>query len=253
MNIFKSELKDICSGYSDLIKELFFIKNEKKYFNLNLRIVGIILILGAIGILRNIGEVIFDINPYGYWYTMHPSILFTMFFFPMYLSFFSSFVIFNISNLFKLHLNLLSIFSLSFYLQAVHLLVPFVDKIAFKNNLPFEFHIAFIPNKIYFFNIIVMTIGIMAAWFITFIIFVKVFIFRFKVPPIKSIISLFISFLIIYLPVYHIWPLFNYVFNLIFSINDHPFNGAPWGYGTFFMLCSIIGIIYSHNQKKAKG
>jgi len=132
-------LRKLFNGYISLAKEIFCIENQEEFFELELNPWSMITILGLIGLLRNVLEVLLKIRIHPKWYVLDIDINFTMFFFPIYFCFFGSFIIYLISRFFNQRVPYKRLISLTFYLQFLHLLVPFIDYIGLKNNIPWAF------------------------------------------------------------------------------------------------------------------
>lgn len=241
---------EFLKGYPDLVREIFFLKNNKNFFKLKLSIFSIILILGGIGFLRNALHVFLGITQTPEWHSFNPDIVFTMFVFPIYLCFFSAFILHFLSEWIGEKIPYNKLFSFAFYLQFLHLIVPFLDYIGFQLQLPWFFPLALPAIQGYFFPVLVFTLGITVIWLVTGYLTSKVFIKYFKIKKIETALILTTCFIFLYLPIYHLWPAFNTVFNFFFI----PGPVSPkffYGYGAFFVICSFIGIWY-YKKKIAK-
>jgi len=247
-----NKIKTLLQGYLSVIREMLFIKNRVEYFNLELNIFWILLILGAIGFLRNALEVVFGINPFGKWYTMDADIIFCMVIFPMVLVFIGSHIIHLVFKAFKIKIPYLKLFSLAFYLQILHLIVPFLDLLADNIYIP---HRYFLPEHLqykYFAVAIYMSLGIIVVWLLTMLILVKVFARHFRVNVLVTIPLLIISYIFLFIPLYYIFPVFNIAFNSLVGADLNPYV-LFWGYGVFFFLWTIISIGYYRRQLKKEG
>ena len=252
----KTRLKTLGQGYLSIIKELFSIKNKQEYFILKLNPFWMLLILGAVGVLRNVMEVLFNIkflyNPADKWYSMDGDILFTMFFFPVSLCFFGAFVIHIIFRAFNLKIPYLKLVSFAFYLQILQLIVPFFDIIALRYQIKHSFILPeFLHFYPYFAFAIAISLGIIVVWVLTMYMMVKVFVKHFNQNLFVTIGGLLIAYLILFIPIYYIFPIFNIGFNLIAGIEADPFN-LFWGYGVFFMISGLFGMWYYRIQIRKK-
>jgi len=146
-----------------------------------------------------------------------------------------------------------SVFALSFHLQILHLLVPFVDWLGFAFGLPWMYELG-IPAKTTdsYSNFLVMTPGIIIVWIITGYMVAKVIKQGFDITWPNIIMASLTTFLFILIPIYIIWPTFNTLFNQAFGLlvwdPQDPRVAVPrqiqWGYGTYMALTSILGLIY---------
>ena len=231
-------------GYVSCIKEIFCIKNDREYIELKSNIFIIFSILGFIGLLRNFLEVLLGINIHPKWYVLDRDISFTMFFFPIYLCFFGACAVHMASRLLKQNISYKKLFSYIFYLQVIHLFIPFIDYIGLKYKVPWYFYLSRPYISSYFTNGLVMTSGIIVVWLITIYMNYKILVYYFKINILNTLMILIICFNLLYWPIYHFWPSFNTLFNLIFHLPNNHLYGFYWGYGCFFMFSFFIGLLY---------
>ncbi len=244
-------LNKLTKGYASLIKEMFFMENRGEFLKLDMSVARVFLITGLIGLSRNFMEFILGITPSKNWYTLKMDINFVMFFYPIYFCFFGAFIIHLISKKFNKEIPYKKLFSFLFHVQILHLFIPLIDFVAFAFNLPFSFDIfPFTIRNEYFFSTLYMSLGIISGWVIAFYITTKVFTKHFRISLASTLLILLISFNFMYWPIYHLFPTFNTLFNFIFGISEVDLYGNFWGYGMFFVLCSLIGVFYYKKMER---
>jgi len=242
-------LHKLSSGYTAMIREILCLKNENEFLELKLNPWLAFSILGIIGLLRTVLEVLLGITVHPKWYTLEYDVFFTMFFFVTHFCFWGALIIHVTSKLFKYDIHYHKIFSYIFCLQILQLLVPFFDWVGLELNIPYLFNV--VPYHVgpFFSTPIAMSLGIIFVWTVAAYITLKVFMKQFKLSLLRSIIVGLICFNILYWPIYHLWPTFDTIFDMI-TTNMLP-RGTVMGYGTFFMLSSLIGIYYYSSQRPA--
>ncbi|MCX8190547.1 MAG: hypothetical protein N3F05_04980 [Candidatus Diapherotrites archaeon] len=213
------------------------------------KLLMVIAILGAIGLARNTMEVALGIRANQKWYSFDADVVLTMLVFPIYLCFFGAFMLHFTAKKLGERLPYHKIFSHTFYLQPLHLLIPFLDLIGLKAKMPFLFVMPFPYIDGYFTPALTISYGIIFAWIITafFMLFAFVKVFWVKIQ--KSAIILFISFISMYFPIYHMFPTFNTAFNSIFMPGAH-WSKAFYGYALFFAVSSLLGAKYFLSNTK---
>ncbi len=213
-----------------------------------------VLILGLIGVVRNILEVLVGGGWARAWFSISWDVFLTMFFYPIFLCFFGSMVLHFLSRGFGLDIKMKRIFSVLFALQLVHLLIPFFDGLAWKYNIPFHFFIA--PSlylKLVFSPLVLTPLillftwptspGIDVAWLFTSIMFLKIYIRDLGLPPIKSLLVLALSFYAVYMSIYPVY---------VFFLNEVVM-GSDYMFGLFFLLMSVPSIIYVKVMEEREG
>ncbi|MEM4662869.1 MAG: hypothetical protein QXM75_02515, partial [Candidatus Diapherotrites archaeon] len=190
------------------------LSSKRKFLNLLI----ILSFLGLLGLFRNLLEVVLciKVTPDPKWYSFDFDVLLVMLVFPIYLCFFGAFMLHFISKKFGENVKYDKIFSYLFQLQFLHIVIPFVDYIGLKAEIPALFFMPFPQIESYFNPILPMTFGIVFAWILTAFIIIFVFVQVFKVKIWKSVTILMISFSTLYFPIYHMFPAFNTIFNTIF-------------------------------------
>jgi len=239
-----SKFKDLMKGYYELFSYLFSSKT-KHFLNLELNLYPVLILLGLIGVLRNILEVYIGGEWANEWFAFTPDIFLTMFFYPIFLCFFSATLLHFFSNKFGLKVKMKHVFSVLFFLQITHLFIPFFDGLAEVFSIPYNVilpsatyaKIIFTPlalSPLIMFFTKPTSLGIDIVWiFITFI-WLKLYWNKFKFPKIKSLAVLAISFYVLYMSIY---PTYYFFLNEVVI-------GSNYMYGLFFMFMSIPSVIY---------
>jgi len=239
-----SEIKSLLRGWIELFK-YFFQPRIKYLLEISLSTDLILIILGFIGISRNILEVLLGGEWARAWFALKPDVLFTMFFYPIFLCFFSATLLHFFSNQLGLKVSMKKIISILFLLQILHLVIPFFDGIADIYNIPYRinFNISLYKKLIFsplaFTPLILLftwptSLGIDIAWFFITFILLKLYLKHFKFPIFESLIALGISFYLVYMSIYPIY---------LFFINESLI-GSNYMFGLFFMFMSIPSVIY---------
>ncbi|MCK9544002.1 MAG: hypothetical protein M0R03_18435 [Novosphingobium sp.] len=243
--------KEIYSGYISIIKELFFLKNDRSFENLritNIKDLIIVFIIGGlIGLFRNYLEVKFAINLTVQWYSFDTDIMFTMFFYPIFFTFSAPMLL---DLFFNSKISYTKIFSYIFFTQIVHIFIPFIDVIGKKLNFNNFHSLPFMGNIMnsFFYGKIVMTLGIIIAWILVIFSFFRFF--NYHNISYKKTFSIFIVFFnFYYWPIYHIWPMLNNIGNRLFNIEKATSYSNVWGYGFYFALLTICGILFFIKKK----
>jgi len=239
-------------------------KNKKEKF---IKTIFIIFILVLIGLARLFLEVIFHINLNGKWYSFDPDIVFVMSVFPIYLCFFLLMVFYLLLKLFKIKIDFKTLFLLFFIFQFFSLIIPFFDWIGFEFKIPwtlkpalnigccninpffeakniFEQIIILTPLLLFFTHPVLITMGIIITWLFGGIFFFRYLSKELKISFIKKILIIIIFFHIIYWPIYKYFFIFDQLFSKISGINYYN----HYGYGFYFLILGIIGLIYFWNK-----
>ena len=241
-NILK--IKNTLQGYLELFTYLFSSKN-KHLLNTHLNLIIMIIILGLIGLSRNFLEVWIGGDWARAWFALTPDVFLTMLFYPIFLCFFPTTLLYFFSRLFKLKVNIKAILSLLFFIQIIHLIIPFFDGLANVYNIPFNFEVSSTIYTKLIFSPVALTplilfftkptsFGIDIVWIFLSFIFLKLYLKHFRFPVIESLSVLIITFYITYMSIYP-----TYYFFLNESII-----GSNYMFGLFFMFMSIPSIIY---------
>jgi len=233
------KIKNLFRGYLELFK--YFYSSKSKYFlNFPLSIGVSLIILGLIGIIRNILEVLVGGSWARAWFAFKPDIFFVMFFYPIYLCFFPIVLIFFLTKIFNLKIDIKKIFLFFFFLQIVHIFIPFLDGLAEIYNIPYHLFLdsslylklIFSPlalTPIILFFTVPTSFGINVVWLFTTIVSIKFFSRELQISFKKVIPILIIGFYIVYMSIYPV-----YYFYL--CQNDYLF-------GLYFMILSIFSVI----------
>lgn len=211
----------------------------------NLKIISVIFILGLIGVTRNILEVYIGGKWARAWFSLKPDVLFTMFFFPIFLCFFSITLLHFFSNHLGLKISIKKILSVLFLLQVLHLFIPFFDGLADFYNIPYRLYFdSYLYAKLIFspvaFTPLILlftwptSLGIDIVWFFASFILLKLYLKHFKFPIFESLLALGITFYVVYMSIYPVY---------FFFINESVI-GSNYMFGLFFMFMSIPSVIY---------
>ncbi len=259
----KSSLINLLQGYFSVFKYIFTGRNDGKFLQLNYGLSFVLLVLVIIGFARNFLAVILGVRVAYHelvapFYLMRPDIVFTMMVGPLYFCFFGALALGLLLRLFKAQRRDKEILGLCFHLQIIHLLVPFLEVINMRFNIP-PYIPVFPAESLQFLvaPVAFMTIGIIAAWLLSGVAVIRFLKDVFCIRPFKIFLIAFITFNLFLWPVYMVFGFFaNYVFNYLFlaerveEIDD--FMGGFvmgsydifYGYAIFFLLLAIPGIVY---------
>lgn len=223
----------------------------------------VIAVLMLIGIVRVVLEVELGIILDSKWFSYEPDILFVMAFYPVYLCFFLWFVVATLLQLMEIRFSHQKLFSFFFWIQFLHLLIPFGDYIAITYGIPWNhepllnsagmmsgftispffempnllwFPVYFTPAILFFTN--VTTFGINIAWLLSGIAFLWFFKKKLVIRWGATLILMLVLFQVIYWPVYK----YHFVFNLLFDNITHQAVFTHYGYGLFFLFLSALGV-----------
>jgi hypothetical protein len=239
-----SKFKDLIKGYFELFGYLFSSK-KKHFLNLKMNLFPVMLLLGLIGVLRNILEVYIGGEWAREWFALTPDIFLTMFFYPIFLCFFSATLLHFFSNRLGLKIKMNYIFSVLFFIQITHIFIPFFDGLAEIFSIPYNIvlpsatyaNIIFTPlalSPLIIFFTKPTSLGIDIVWiFVTFIL-IKLYWKEFKFSKLKSLLVLSITFYIIYISIY---PTYYFFLNEMII-------GSNYMFGLFFIFISIPSVMY---------
>ena len=101
----KQNFKNLIKGYGGLFK-FPFSKETGSLLGFRSGLFFMLIILAAIGIIRNFLEVYIGGAWANQWFALRADIFFTMFFYPIYLCFFSTTLLYFFSRLFKLNVKI---------------------------------------------------------------------------------------------------------------------------------------------------
>jgi hypothetical protein len=246
----RSYLLSLFSGFADIFRYLF---NSKATAFINPGMISthnlllMVFVLGIIGVLRNIIEILVGGSWALQWFSWNTDVMFTMFFYPIFLCLFTAALMHFFLKIFKIRVRFSQLLSILFFLQVIHLAVPFIDSIGELLHLPYHFIIpASAYAKLIFTPlawtplIILFTwptsFGIDVAWVFASAFFLKLFLKHFRLGA-KAIIPLIISFYIVYLSIYPVY---------YFFINENII-GSNFMFGLLFLLLSIPSFIYARS------
>jgi hypothetical protein len=211
-----------------------------------------VLVLGLIGVGRNVLEVLIGGEWARAWFSLSSDLFFTMFFYPVFLCFFGSMVLHFFSRRFGLDIKMKKIFSVLFFLQLVNLLIPVLDGLAGRYAIPFRLsfieplpYVKLIFSPLAFTPLILLftwptSLGIDIAWFLTAIVLLNLYIRRLKLPLLRSLLALCISFYTVYMSIYPVY---------LFFLNE-VVRGSNYMFGLFFLVVSVPSVIYVEKMKK---
>lgn len=201
--------------------------------------------LGFLGIIRNILEVFIGGTWANRWFALTPDIFFTMFFYPIFLCFFSTTLLYSFSRLLKLEVKLRELLSICFLLQVTHLLIPFFDGLGDWLHIPHSYLFRVSTYRILIFTPLAVTpliifftrptsLGIDLTWLLVTFIQVKLFCRHYRFPWLRSLIVLGLSFYTLYISIYP---------NYSFFLNERII-GSNFAFGFFFLFMSIPAIMF---------
>ena len=246
-------MKKILDGYISLIREMLGLRNNALFLSFPASVTVLILVCGLIGLVRNAMSTAWNVLP-GY-YSFLPDILWTMFNFPIFLFLFPGALLHWLLHRFGYRdVRLEAVFALSFYLQLIHLIVPFIDWLGYRLGMPWAYTLGTdIVRTSWYTNRIYMTPGSIVGWWITAYIVTKVFHQRMGVRWLAAILASLTTFLAIFFPTYMFFTGLNTIFNRTFGLwfwdpqnymFDSPSWFLQWGSGTYFALAALLGLIY---------
>ncbi|MDD5089303.1 MAG: hypothetical protein PHQ23_00135 [Candidatus Wallbacteria bacterium] len=227
-----------------LLRELFFLPNNGEFLETALSAPAITVFLAFLGLARILMEVWFGIVLHPKVYTLQPDIVFCMMVFTVYLCWFGSASLHFCLKLFQIHVKKRSLLALIFHLQMIHLIIPPVDYLGLKIGVPWYFFSTRYEISWYWLPGLVLPLGHLCAWVVTWILLIRVLIIRMKLPMARTLAGSVLAFNALYWPIYHLWPLFNTIFNFLAGLPNDPFNGYFWGYGLFFLISAAAGMVY---------
>lgn len=250
-------MKKILKGHASLFREIFGLRNDGSFLTMPASLAALILICGVIGLIRNWLSVQWKILP-GF-YSLKPDILWTMFNFPVYLFLFPSALLHWQLRLFGYQgIRAETVFSLSLYLQILHLIIPALDWAGYKLGLPWAYTIGTeIIRTAWYTNRIYMTPGIIIGWWVTAYMVSKT-LWRMKVNWFVILFASLTTFLAVFLPTYVFFTGLNTIFNRAFGLwfwnpQDYLFDSPSWflqwGNGTYFGLGALLGLWYYVKQQ----
>ena len=247
------------------------IDNGKSTF---VKLILAIATLVFIGILRTVLEVKLGIVLDGKWFSYDKDLLFAMACYPIYLCFFIFMCLHIILRLFRISSAGNKLIVFLFFIQFAHLLIPVLDYIGFKYNIPYNItpylnaqgmsygfslnpfsdlsHIYLVPiylTPLILFFTGVTTFGINLVWLLVGIVFFFFLRKGLKIAFRDTVLIILLIFQILYWPIYKYYFVFDGLFNKITGI--HYYN--HYGYGMYFLIFSMIGLIYFQIASKKKG
>jgi hypothetical protein len=242
----------MAKGFLAITREAFGQKNGAEFLATPQRLWLLILCCTAIGLVRNtIAVWLGETTVLGKWYSFDLDVMLAMALWPNYLLFFGSFSIHLILKILgEKKVSYRKVFSYFFYLQLLHLVIPFPDLINFKYGIPITFH--FTEGQIvndYYTNGLSMSIGIVLVWLVTGYMTLKLFRKYQRVKVLSLLVAAIVTFGMIVVKGYLVWPTYNTIFNQLFGI-EKPFPPVFWGYSAYFFSMIIVGVAYYlYNEK----
>lgn len=244
-------MKEWLKGYTALLREMAWLRNDGAFLSLPGRWVTLVLVCGIIGLVRNALSVELHVLSF---YRFEPDILWTMFVWPVHLWLFPGALLHaQLRRMGYPKISLEAIFGLTFYLQILHLIIPIFDWLGFRLGMPWMYELVQPPaNTDWYSNFLVMTPGIILAWLITAYLTPKVLNQRLGIHWLTVAVTSSLTFIVILIPTYFVWPTFNTLFNRAFGLwvlnpLDHRLQVPRqiyWGYGTYFAVTALLGAGY---------
>jgi len=254
-------VKRLLGGYASLIREMLGLPNDASFLSLPARLAVLIAICGIIGLLRNALSAGLNVLP-GF-YSFHPDMIWTMFIFPIHLFLFPAALLHWLLCLLGYHnVQVEAVFALSFHLQILHLVIPFLDWLGYHLGMPWSYVIGTqVVRTRWYTNDIYMTPGIIIGWWITAYVVARVLRKRLGIRWWAVILTSLTTFLVILFPTYFLFTAFNTLFNRTFGLllwypQDFPYNSPSWflfwGYGMYFAVTGLLGLLY-YLRNRSKG
>jgi len=243
------KIKKFLLGYFDLFRYTY--SGSVNFLKIQASIVKMIIILGLIGVSRNLLEFLFGGSWARYWFALTPDVFLVMFIGPVFLTFFSSVLLHFFSNGSGLKVEMKKILSVVFFLQILHIFIPFFDGLADFFSIPFriyhstDLYIKMILSPVALTPLILFftwptSLGIEISWiFVTFVL-LKLYIKQFKFPLLKSLAVLSVTFYVTYMSIYP-----TYFFFLNESVH-----GSNYVFGLFFIFLTIPSVLYCKKVMK---
>jgi hypothetical protein len=243
----------LVQGWLSLLRALSGRPSGDAHLRLPAGLWTMLAILSVIGVARDAISVGLGIaGPGGKWYSFDPDIVCAMMLWPAQLLFFGVFLIHGGLRLLGVrgvpYRQLLAFF---FYLQALHLLVPFIDAVGFDLGMRYRFHLAaqHVTNP-YHSNGISASLGIIVVWLITWLAAFRIVLGHFRAPLWRTLVVLAVTFLVIVAVTYVLFPTFNTVFDAIMGLAPtRP--RSYWGNTMFFLLTTVVGLLYYRRMATA--
>lgn len=246
-------MRKILKGCISLVREMLNLPNDASFLSLPVRLSVLVAICGLIGLVRNALSTGLDVLP-GF-YSFHPDILWTMFNFPIHLFLFPGALLhWQLQLLGYRDVRVETIFGLSFHLQIIHLIIPFLDWLGYHLGMPWAYTIGTdIVRTSWYTNRVYMTPGIIVGWWITAYMVAKVLRKRLGVGWFAVIFTSLTTFLVIFFPTYVFFTALNTLFNRAFGLwfwdpqnymFDSPSWFLQWGNGMYFALTALLGLVY---------
>lgn len=214
-------------GFPRVLKSMF---RRVDYSNIALpvNLTRALAILGLIGLARVIISVLLGIRFHGgFWFTFDPGVVLTMLVYPAFLCFFSAMAIDYACRSWKMGIETRTILGLTFFLQFVHLGIPFLEWI--QRALRFPVSVPLIPVEKYVIASVsplaltpaillvtsASTLGIIAAWMIATVVLIR-FGIRHRLPFFRYMFLLMAVFYLNYVVGYPTYWLFYLYGNNVF-------------------------------------
>lgn len=249
----------IAKKWNDALDYVLFGQRAHKKLAVGLAI--ILVYLGLLGIIRLAMEiaVVDSLNSWALrdlFYVFRADTVFTMFFFVIFLCFFSAAVINCLSKRLGGRQQFSELLKLLITLQFVHLIIPLGDYLGAMIGMPSGYEI--LTNeylvKYYLSPALFMTPGVILGWLIALFAVTSFLIKKYKLSPPKALLVDFIIFMLVFWPTYMFPVLFNAIFDALAGIKCATLAGVCvhahvfWGYGIFFAVLAILGMVYSYRK-----
>ncbi|MCK4763244.1 MAG: hypothetical protein KAW12_13690 [Candidatus Aminicenantes bacterium] len=235
-------MKKIFKGFLLVLKSLF-VKIDYTRLNLPVKLSYALIILAFTGLTRTFISIALGINFHGgVWFTFDPGVMFDMMMFPIFLALFPAMMVDYAFTKWRVKVAPLTTVGFFFYLQVVHIMIPFFEFLQRKFHIPC--FIPLVPAELYlkfaisplaltpliFLVTNACTLGITMAWLISTAATIR-FGIRGRAPVFRFLLLLMGTFYIIYVLTYPTYLLF-------FS------HGNNFYYAMIYLLGSIGPVIY---------
>jgi hypothetical protein len=223
-------LKSLLLGFPRVLKSMF---RRIDYSNIALpvNLTQALAILALIGLARTMISVLLGIRFHGgLWFSFDPGVVLTMLVYPAFLCFFPAMAIDYACRSWKTGIETRTILGLAFFLQFVHLGIPFLESI--QRTLRFPVCVPLIPLEKYgiaavsplaltpaiFLVTRACTFGITAAWLIATVVLIRFGSVN-RVPMVRFLILLAAVFYLVYVITYPTyWLFFLYGNNFFYAM-----------------------------------
>jgi hypothetical protein len=242
--------------------------------NISVKLILAVAALLLIGVFRVVLEVKLGIVLDGKWFSYDRDVLFVMACFPVYLCFFIFMCLHVILKACRVDNAGNKLIVFLFFIQFAHLLIPVLDYIGFKYDIPYNTapylnaqgmssgfslnpfsdlaHPYLLP--VYFTPLILLftgvtTFGINFTWLLVGVAFFLFLRKSLNVGAGKATGIILLIFQILYWPIYKYYFVFDWLFNKMTGVRSY----THYGYGAYFLILGLIGAVYFLAASREEG